>query len=377
MISYLFLNCVLLLLLLFSRSLEGKYTFKKGENAYLPCNYFPSTHQDVVPMCWGRGDCPLLDCQGLVLRTDGRNLSYRTSDRYQLRGYVYKGDVSLTIENVTLKDSGNYCCRIQFPGPWNDKKITLELVVKPAELTPIAPGPTQRRKNFTTSSPRTLPTTSMGLGSAETQTSETIHTENRTESTEFYVLPDSGSNTKTSIYIAAGVSAGLVLALILGIFIFKCYSHNKESENISLSTLANSLPSGIANAVAEGTRSENIYVIEENAYEMEDPYECYCSVSEGQLSWQPLSCHQSIPSDPNTSFPSLAFIVSLKSMAISELVLKVLWPLNSFSIFLKQLWNWTLIQADLTLNATYAVHSRDLTPSETVHWGYWLSHGFL
>lgn len=53
----------------------------------------------------------------------------------------------------------------------------------------------------------------------------------------------------------------------------------------SLVTLANLPPLGLTNAVAEGMRSEeNIYTIEENVYEMEDPSEYYCYASPGQQS---------------------------------------------------------------------------------------------
>jgi len=53
----------------------------------------------------------------------------------------------------------------------------------------------------------------------------------------------------------------------------------------SLITLANLSPSGLANIAAEGMHPvENIYIIEENVYEEEDPYECYCSVNSGQQS---------------------------------------------------------------------------------------------
>ncbi|XP_007528702.1 hepatitis A virus cellular receptor 2 isoform X1 [Erinaceus europaeus] len=277
MFSYLFLDCVLLLLFLLSGSLGGDYIFKEGQNAYLPCKYSPPTPKDGVPVCWGRGPCPLLDCERLVLRTDGRNLSYRTSYRYQLKGRVHKGDVSLTIENVALEDSGTYCCRIQLPGLWNDNKINLKLVVKPAKLTPTL----TLWKNIYATFPRTLPTTGLD---AETQTLVTIHNENQTGGI-LPMLPGSEAISKTSIYVGAGVSAGLALALILGVFIFKWYSHIKESQNLSLITLANTPSSGIANAVAEGMRSEeNIYIIEENVYEIEDPYEYYCSVPQGQLS---------------------------------------------------------------------------------------------
>lgn len=77
----------------------------------------------------------MFECHGTVLRTDGRALTYQISSRYQLKGNVRKGDVSLTIENVTLADSGTYCCRVQFPGPMNDKKLDLMLDIRPGEWT--------------------------------------------------------------------------------------------------------------------------------------------------------------------------------------------------------------------------------------------------
>lgn len=51
----------------------------------------------------------------------------------------------------------------------------------------------------------------------------------------------------------------------------------------SLTTSTDLPPSGLASTVAEGMRSEeNIYIIEENVYEMEDPYEYYYYISNGQ-----------------------------------------------------------------------------------------------
>uniref|UniRef100_A0A8C0HUG5 Hepatitis A virus cellular receptor 2 n=1 Tax=Balaenoptera musculus TaxID=9771 RepID=A0A8C0HUG5_BALMU len=241
---------------LYAGSSEGVYVSEVGQNADLPCTYSPTTPENLVPVCWGKGSCPVFECHSLVLSTDGRNLSYRTSSRYLLKRNFRKGDVTLTIKNVTLADSGTYCCRIQFPGPMNDQKSNLELVIKP-----------------------------------ETQTLETLHDKNQTVSngevsTLANELQDLGATTRIGLYIGAGVSAGLALVLISGALILKWYSDSKEKiHNLSLITLANLPPSGLVNTAGEGTHAEeNIYIIEENVYEMEDPYEYYCSVSSGQQS---------------------------------------------------------------------------------------------
>ncbi|XP_054942844.1 hepatitis A virus cellular receptor 2 [Physeter macrocephalus] len=280
MFSHFSFDCVLLLLLLLTRSLEGVYVSEVGQDADLPCTYSPATPEHLVPVCWGKGPCPLFECHSLVLSTDGRNLSYRTSSRYLLKRNFCKGDVTLTIKNVTLADSGTYCCRIQFPGPMNDQKSNLELVIKPAKVTPARTA----WRDITTAFPRTL--TTKGPGS-ETQTLETLHDKNQTEiSTLANELQDMDATTRIGLYIGAGVSAGLALILISGALILKWYSDSKQKiQNLSLITLANLPPSGLANTAGEGTHpEENIYIIEENVYEMEDPYEYYCSVSSGQQS---------------------------------------------------------------------------------------------
>uniref|UniRef100_A0A8C6QLK3 Hepatitis A virus cellular receptor 2 n=2 Tax=Nannospalax galili TaxID=1026970 RepID=A0A8C6QLK3_NANGA len=279
MFPHLSFNRVLLLWLpLLTRSSEAAYLVEVDENAHLPCSYAPSASGTLVPVCWGRGSCPLSQCANLVLRTDERNVTYQKSSRYQLKGNLHRGDVSLTIENVTLADRGTYCCRIEFPGPMNDGKFNLELVIQPAKFTPARTA----QGDFTTALPRTL--TTEGNGS-ETQTLGSLHDKNQTQiSTLTDELKDSGEVIRTSVYIGAGVFAGLVLALIFGALILKWYSHKKNKfQNSSLITLANLPPVGLANAVANGMRSEeNIYSIEENVYEVENSNEYYCYVLSGQ-----------------------------------------------------------------------------------------------
>uniref|UniRef100_A0A2K5DUM8 Hepatitis A virus cellular receptor 2 n=1 Tax=Aotus nancymaae TaxID=37293 RepID=A0A2K5DUM8_AOTNA len=277
MFSHLPFDCVLLLLLLLTRSSEEEYIVEVGQNAYLPCFYTLDTPGNLVPVCWGKGACPVFECGNVVLRTDERDVSYRTSSRYWLKGDFHKGNVTLAIDNVTLEDSGIYCCRVQIPGIMNDKKFNLKLVIKPAKVTPAPTLP----RDSTAAFPRMLTTEDHGP-----QLSTLAHE-----------LQDAGATIRIGVYIGAGVSAGLALALIFGALIFKWYSHSKAKlQNLSLITLANLPPSGLANAAAEGIRSEeNIYTIEENVYEIEEPSEYYCSVSSGQQPSQPLGCRFAMP----------------------------------------------------------------------------------
>ncbi|XP_004697166.1 hepatitis A virus cellular receptor 2 [Echinops telfairi] len=270
------LSCVLLLLL--ARSLEGIYTAEVGQNALLPCNYTASSHFSSVPVCWGRGPCPLSKCSQTVLSTDGSHVTYQKSSRYQLKGYVRKGDVSLTIEKVALEDNGIYCCRVEFPGLMNDEKWILQLVITPAKVATAWTPP----RDLTT----IIPGMSTGKGhGSETQTWELLHDSNTTQrSPLLYELPDAGVTARTAVYIGVGVSAGLALVYIFGALILNWYFHKKEElQNSRLLSLADLPPLELANAVGEGIRSEeNIYTIEENMYELEDAKEYYSYVSSEQ-----------------------------------------------------------------------------------------------
>ncbi|XP_075399289.1 hepatitis A virus cellular receptor 2 [Tenrec ecaudatus] len=277
MLSLVSWDCVLLLLLL-ARSVEGTYTVEVGQNAHLPCNYTASSHVNYVPVCWGRGPCPLSQCSQTVLSTDGSHVTYQKSSRYQLKGYVHKGDVSLTIEKVTREDNGIYCCRVQFSGLMNDKKWTLQLVITPAKVATARPPPRDLATIFPGMS------TSKGHGS-ETWTWELLHDSNTTQrSPLLYELPDAGVTTRTAVYIGVGISAGLALVLMCGALSLKWYFHKKEElQDLRLVSLANLPPLGLANAEGEGIRSEeNIYTIEENIYEIEDAKEYYSYVSHEQ-----------------------------------------------------------------------------------------------
>ncbi|XP_073423437.1 hepatitis A virus cellular receptor 1 homolog [Dendrobates tinctorius] len=96
--------------------------------ATLPCNY--STSKGTYTMCWGRGSCAKIYCKNRIIEADSRTVTWRISNRYQLLGNISQGDVSLTISGATEDDEGTYCCRVEIPGPFNDKKEHVSLEIK-------------------------------------------------------------------------------------------------------------------------------------------------------------------------------------------------------------------------------------------------------
>ncbi|KAM3836070.1 T-cell immunoglobulin and mucin domain-containing protein 4-like, partial [Diretmus argenteus] len=99
-----------------------------GRKVTLPCRS-RAMNQAGVAVCWGRGEPSLFTCHNKLLATDGAQVTSRTSYRYTLSSRVSIGDVSLSIYNVRVSDSGFYHCRIQIPGPFNDQTHTVHLII--------------------------------------------------------------------------------------------------------------------------------------------------------------------------------------------------------------------------------------------------------
>uniref|UniRef100_A0A671FNE0 Ig-like domain-containing protein n=1 Tax=Rhinolophus ferrumequinum TaxID=59479 RepID=A0A671FNE0_RHIFE len=103
-----------------------------GQPVTIQCIY--SIAGGVTAMCWGRGPCSLYSCSNQLIKTDGHRVVFQKSKRYQLNGPISKGNVSLTIKNVTQADSGTYCCRVESSGWFKDLKINILLEIKPGEF---------------------------------------------------------------------------------------------------------------------------------------------------------------------------------------------------------------------------------------------------
>ncbi|XP_019820858.2 T-cell immunoglobulin and mucin domain-containing protein 4 [Bos indicus] len=118
-----------------------------GQPVTLPCTY-SSWSPNSNSMCWGRGQCPKSKCNDELLYTDGTKVVSSKSPKYQLRGIIQRGDVSLTIMDTSEGDQNVYCCRIEVPGWFNDVKRNIRLDLRRAPTT--TPSTTTRRPTTTT-----------------------------------------------------------------------------------------------------------------------------------------------------------------------------------------------------------------------------------
>ncbi|XP_037655035.1 hepatitis A virus cellular receptor 1 [Choloepus didactylus] len=111
-----------------------------GQSVTLPCTY-PVINGDIHTMCWGRAGCSQSGCMHEIIRTNGVHAIFQRHERYQLKGKIPEGNVSLTIQDANQIDTGLYCCRVEYRGWFNDRKLTLSLEIRPASVTNVPTSP--------------------------------------------------------------------------------------------------------------------------------------------------------------------------------------------------------------------------------------------
>ncbi|KAJ1060013.1 hypothetical protein K5549_004451 [Capra hircus] len=143
-----------------------------GQPVTLPCTY-PSWSPHSNSMCWGKGQCPNSKCNDELLYTDGTRVVSSKSPKYQLRGSIQRGDVSLTIINTNENDQSVYCCRIEVPGWFNDVKRNIRLDLRRAPTTTRL---TTTRRPTTTTTTTAMTTTSTATTTAMTTATTVLRT---------------------------------------------------------------------------------------------------------------------------------------------------------------------------------------------------------
>ncbi|KAF2979013.1 hypothetical protein EK904_000176, partial [Melospiza melodia maxima] len=232
MLSLICLTWVLLVLLTGSTVSESIVIGEVGQDITVPCHYSVWNRHSITSMCWGRGSCPNSKCSQPIIWTDGWRVTEQHSSRYQLRGDLHRGDVSLTIVDARESDSGTYCCRVEIPGLFNDQMINHKVVVRKARTSTASPhtytseqtsGPgSTRESSFTVT--RTWPPVS---ASEAPQTASTpcsgpsdcldvaANLQNASVSLPREQHPEHG------LYIGIGSCAALLLILILALLLSK------------------------------------------------------------------------------------------------------------------------------------------------------------
>ncbi|XP_025863757.1 hepatitis A virus cellular receptor 1 isoform X1 [Vulpes vulpes] len=270
-----------------------------GHPATLPCTY--STANGVTTMCWGRGACPMSHCLEEIVWTNGSHVTFRKHLRYKLKGKLSEGDVSLTIENAAQTDSGQYCCRVEHRGWFNDMKLTLSLEIKPAEVTSVPTSPRVFTSTSSTPAPtqnlKPVATSSSAMQTAEIQPTALQKT-SRTQPTNppLYSCPTDGNGTVTQssdglwhnnqthvslaqnpwmttskgLYIGICITAVVLLTMLVVVITKKYLCIRNKLEQLNMVSLSDSQTGALQSAAEVGVQAEdNIYIIEDNLYVMD------------------------------------------------------------------------------------------------------------
>ncbi|XP_075797952.1 hepatitis A virus cellular receptor 1 homolog [Microtus pennsylvanicus] len=249
-----------------------------GHPVTLPCTY--STYTGISYMSWDLGECQYFNNYRTLVRANAYQVTYQRSSRYQLKGRISKGDVSLTIENAVQSDSGLYCCLTKIPGSFNS--VTYSLDIKP-EIPANPPTRPTTRRPTTTERPTTLSTgstrvpasprvsTSTPTTPAHTQThtpdwnnTVTSSDDSRNNYTESIPSWNQQKNMSKGFYVGVSTAALLLLLLVCTAVITRCILMKKKSGSLSLVAFrANKIGTLQNTAVIRSRAEDNVYTIED------------------------------------------------------------------------------------------------------------------
>nr|AAH28829.1 T-cell immunoglobulin and mucin domain containing 2 [Mus musculus] len=275
-----------------------------GHPVTLPCIY--STHLGgIVPMCWGLGECRHSYCIRSLIWTNGYTVTHQRNSRYQLKGNISEGNVSLTIENTVVGDGGPYCCVVEIPGAFHFVDYMLEVKPEISTSPPTRPTATGRPTTISTRSTHVPTSTRVSTSTSPTP----AHTETyKPEATTFYpdqttaevteTLPDTPAdwhNTVTSsddpwddntevippqkpqknlnkgFYVGISIAALLILMLLSTMVITRYVVMKRKSESLSFVAFPISKIGASPKKVVERTRCEDqVYIIEDTPYPEEE-----------------------------------------------------------------------------------------------------------
>ncbi|XP_043938207.1 uncharacterized protein LOC122810708 [Protopterus annectens] len=102
----------------------------------LPCHYSIPTHGR-TSMYWAKRQCAIVYVSSSYsfFTTDGNQVTSGSSAKYTMTGDIPNGDVSLTINELVKEDEGDYCCRVERTGWFNDLRTDVTLKVEKGGIT--------------------------------------------------------------------------------------------------------------------------------------------------------------------------------------------------------------------------------------------------
>ncbi|XP_043925846.1 T-cell immunoglobulin and mucin domain-containing protein 4-like [Protopterus annectens] len=189
-----------------------------GKTVHLPCSYDADNH-GILHMCWQKGPCyPFSSgCSPEVIKTDGKKVTQRNSNRYRLNGNLRRGNVTLTILRVTEEDSGKYCCRVEVKGLLNDEFSTVNLNISAGKSA--AGSRIQKTNTFSASTTsvqsRGIPHTSSEWNIATTSYSSEVENIDGGNVYAVTKLQENGILVLTIVIVAAVIISFVVIILVL------------------------------------------------------------------------------------------------------------------------------------------------------------------